>query len=106
MAYCDNCGQEVKERATFCENCGQEIGGKMKLYVKVYFTPGGPDPLKVAEEMEDIGFEAVIGEYDFARSFDDLSEYGKIVKQLKSTLRGRSLEGSGIYFRLNTLKTS
>ncbi|MFP3871640.1 MAG: zinc ribbon domain-containing protein [Candidatus Natronoplasma sp.] len=105
MPYCDNCGYEVDEGATFCENCGQELEGKMKLYVKVYFTPNGPDPLKVAQEMEDIGFEPVIGEYDFARDFDDIQEYGKLVSQLQKTLRGRSLEGSGIYFRLNTLKS-
>ncbi|MBS3816406.1 MAG: hypothetical protein KGY76_02455 [Candidatus Thermoplasmatota archaeon] len=74
----------------------------MKLYVKVYFGPSNPKPLEVAEEMKDMGFKPVMGEYDFAQEFDSPSEYEEMVDQLRRTLRGRSLEGSDLYFRLNT----
>jgi len=75
----------------------------MKLYVKVYFTSGA-DPLQVAEEMKDIGFKPVMGEYDFVQEYDEPKEYEKMVRQLQKTLRGRSLEGSKIHFRLNTME--
>ncbi len=73
----------------------------MKLYVKVYF-PSGSDPLQVAEEMKDIDFKPVMGEYDFVQEYDKPQEYEKMVSQLQKTLRGRSLEGSKIHFRLDT----
>lgn len=75
----------------------------MKLYVEVYFTAGA-DPIQVAEDMEEIGFKPVMGEYDFVQEYNEPKEYGKIVRQVQKTLRGNSPEGPKIYFRLNTME--
>ncbi len=71
----------------------------MKLYVEVYFTASGMDPMEIIRKIKDIGFEPVVGEYDFVKEYETPSEYGKAVDKLTRTLRG-----SGVTFRLITRK--
>ena len=40
MAFCKNCGTELKEGAVFCKNCGFKVGDKLS----VQGAAGGPAP--------------------------------------------------------------
>ena len=40
MAFCKNCGTELKEGAVFCKNCGFKVGDKLA----VQGAAGGPAP--------------------------------------------------------------
>ncbi|MBS3817360.1 MAG: hypothetical protein KGY76_07345 [Candidatus Thermoplasmatota archaeon] len=71
----------------------------MRLYVELYFSPSGKDPLEVVESLKEIGFEPVVGEYDFAQDYDTPSEYSKMVEELT-----RALRGTDTRFRLITRK--
>ncbi len=59
----------------------------MKLYIELYFDASGMDPMEVIRKVKDIGFEPVLGEYDFLYEYDTPAEYGKIVEELADTLR-------------------
>ncbi|MFP3872569.1 MAG: hypothetical protein ACLFVL_06790 [Candidatus Aenigmatarchaeota archaeon] len=71
----------------------------MKLYVEVYFSASGIDPMEVIRKIKDAGFEPVVGEYDFVIEYGSPEEYGKAVDRLT-----RALRGSEATFRLITRK--
>ncbi len=60
----------------------------MKLYVELYFSVSGSDPLEVVKDIKEAGFEPVVGEYDFVIEYETPEEYGKAVDKLSRTLRG------------------
>lgn len=69
----------------------------MKLYIELYFHSDGNDPTTIIKKLKDVGFEPVVGEYDFAQEYDSPAEYGDIVENLS-----RSLRGTGVRYRLIT----
>lgn len=71
----------------------------MKLYVKIYFDPEGEDPISIVKKLKDLGFDPVVGLYDFVKEFDEPEEYPKIVKELHSALKG-----TGAKYTLQTRK--
>jgi hypothetical protein len=71
----------------------------MKLYLKLYFSSEGKNPLEVIRDVEGVGFGPVVGDYDFVAEFKTPEEYGHIIKSLHM-----SLKGSGTQYTLNTKK--
>ncbi len=69
----------------------------MKLYIELYFQSDGVDPLVVIKKLKDIGFEPVVGEYDFAKEYNTPAEYGELVNSI-----ARSLKGTDVRYRLIT----
>jgi len=55
--------------------------------------------LETLDKMKDIGFDPVVGEYDFAKNYDNPEEYESIVEDLTEVL-----EGTGVRYRLTTRK--
>jgi hypothetical protein len=72
----------------------------MKLYLKLYFSSEGKNPLDVIRDVEGVGFGPVVGDYDFVADFKSPEEYGQILRRLHM-----SLKGSGANYTLNTKKT-
>ncbi len=60
----------------------------MKLYLELNFHSDGVDPLVVLKKMKDLGFEPVVGEYDFAKEYTTPQEYSDLVEKLSRTLKG------------------
>lgn len=69
----------------------------MKLYIELYFSSDGTEPMKVIKKLKDIGFDPVVGEYDFAKDYDTPAEYGDLVDNLS-----RALRDTGVNYRLIT----
>ncbi len=63
----------------------------MKLYIELYFDSNGADPLVTIKKMKELGFDPVVGEYDFAKDYETPEEYGKIVEDLSHALKGTSV---------------
>lgn len=71
----------------------------MKLYLELYFKSSGTDPIIIIKRIKDIGFDPVVGEYDFMKEYDDAQEYGEIVEDLVD-----ALEDTDVRYRLITRK--
>ncbi len=71
----------------------------MRLYIELYFSSEGESPLETLDMMKELGFDPVVGEYDFAKDYDTPEEYKQMVKNLTD-----ALEGTGIRYRLTTKK--
>lgn len=71
----------------------------MRVYIEIYFSSEGSNPLETLDIMKDLGFDPVVGEYDFAMDYDTPDEYQEIVKNLTE-----ALEGTQIRYRLTTRK--
>ncbi len=71
----------------------------MKLYLELYFKSSGTDPMVIIKRMKEIGFDPVVGEYDFMIEYDDAQEYGEIIETLTE-----ALEGTEVRYRLITRK--
>jgi len=71
----------------------------MKLYIELYFSSEGTRAEVVIKKMKTMGFEPVVGQYDFAKKYNNSDEYAKIVKTLS-----RELEGTRTRYRLITRK--
>ncbi len=76
------------------------MGDSMKLYIKVYFNSESISPLEIIKSIKEMGFEPVVGDYDFMKSFETPEEYGLIVEELHEALKG-----TGTMFRLSTRPT-
>ena len=46
MAFCTNCGTQVKDDARFCANCGSAMGAAASNLPGTYVPPPPPEPLK------------------------------------------------------------
>lgn len=71
----------------------------MRVYIELYFSTEGSSPLETLDVMKDLGFDPVVGEYDFAMDYETPEEYKQIVKDLTEVL-----EGTQIRYRLTTRK--
>ncbi|MFW5946242.1 MAG: hypothetical protein ACOCSJ_02785 [Candidatus Natronoplasma sp.] len=71
----------------------------MRLYIELYFHSDGTDPLEILDIMRDLGFDPVVGKYDFAKDYETPEEYKEIINELTE-----SLEGSKVRYRLTTRK--
>jgi len=69
----------------------------MKLYIELYFSSEGTPPQVIIKKMKDMGFEPVVGQYDFAKEYNNPEEYAGIVKRLS-----KELEGTKLRYRLVT----
>ncbi len=71
----------------------------MKLYLELYFKSSGTDPMVIIKRMKEIGFDPVVGEYDFMQEYEDAQEYCEIVEDLVD-----ALDGTDVRYRLITRK--
>ncbi len=71
----------------------------MKLYIELYFSSEGTRAEVVIKKMKNMGFEPVVGQYDFAKEYNNSDEYANIVKTVSS-----ELEGTKTRYRLITRK--
>ncbi len=60
----------------------------MKIYIKLFFSSEGPDPLEVLKKVKDIGFKPVFGQYDLTMEVRDIDEYIAVVRLLHASLKG------------------
>ncbi|MBS3782204.1 MAG: hypothetical protein KGY66_05525 [Candidatus Thermoplasmatota archaeon] len=71
----------------------------MRMYVELYFSSEGTNPLEILDKMKDLGFDPVVGEYDFAKDYETPEEYEEILNDLTQVL-----EGTDTRYRLTTRK--
>ncbi|MEF8874974.1 MAG: hypothetical protein V5A88_09960 [Candidatus Thermoplasmatota archaeon] len=55
--------------------------------------------MEIIRKIKEVGFEPVVGEYDFVTEYETPAEYGKAVEKLN-----RAVRGTGATFRLVTRK--
>ena len=60
----------------------------MKVFIKLFFSTDGPNPLTILAKVKDLGFKPVFGNYDLVREVKDIDEYLELVKKLHESLRG------------------
>jgi len=66
----------------------------MKLYVRLEFSPEGTDPFTVITMLKDIGFSAVLGDYDFAYEYAKPNEYKDAIDKMHDRLKGTGVRYS------------
>ena len=66
----------------------------MKLYVRLTFSPDGADPLSIVGSMKEIGFSAVLGDYDFAFEFSKPEDYRAAISRMHTLLKGTGVRYS------------
>jgi len=71
----------------------------MRLYIQLYFDSNGTNPLEVLDQMKELGFDPVVGDYDFAKDYESPDEYKKIIGDIND-----ALQGTGVRYRLTTRK--
>ncbi|MFW6141544.1 MAG: hypothetical protein ACOC53_03175 [Candidatus Saliniplasma sp.] len=71
----------------------------MKLYIELYFSSEGKPAETVIKKMKNMEFEPVVGQYDFAKEYNNSEQYANIVKTLS-----RELNGTKTRYRLITRK--
>ncbi len=71
----------------------------MKLYIELYFDSEGGNPLNVIKIMNGMGFEPVLGDFDFAAEYKTQEDYLKLVSKIFN-----SLKGTKVRYRLVTRK--
>jgi len=71
----------------------------MRLYIQLYFDSDGTSPLDILDQMKELGFDPVVGDYDFAKDYESPDEYKKIIENLTE-----ALEDTGVRYRLTTRK--
>ena len=60
----------------------------MKVFIKLFFSPDGPNPLQILSKVKELGFKPVFGNYDLMREVEDIEEYMDLVRRLHENLRG------------------
>ena len=73
----------------------------MKTYVILQLTSEGSNFSEVAETLEDMGFEAITGEYDFVYEWDrraTVKDSLWFADRIQTALQGKS-----VYFRIETV---
>jgi len=66
----------------------------MKLYIRLEFSPDGSGPFDVIQIMNEIGFSAVLGDYDFVLEYVKPEAYKKAVELMHTRLRGTGVRYS------------
>jgi hypothetical protein len=66
----------------------------MKLYVRLEFSPDGSGPFDVIQIMNEIGFAAVLGDYDFVFEYAQPQAYKVAVQTLHDRLKGTGVRYS------------
>lgn len=66
----------------------------MRIYIELYFSSDGTDPLEILEKMKDLGFDPVVERYDFAKDYETPEEYKEIVNDLTQVLKGTDVRYS------------
>jgi hypothetical protein len=64
------------------------IGGKVKLYLKLYFNSAGTSALEVIKKARKMGFRPTVGYYDFVIDFDTPEDYAEMLDALHKMLKG------------------
>ncbi len=60
----------------------------MKVFIKLFFSSDGPNPLEVLKKVKNLGFQPVFGQYDLVKEVRDIDEYVEVVKKLHECLKG------------------
>ncbi len=60
----------------------------MKVYLKLFINSEGSSALDIIKIAEEMGFSPYVGDYDFVMDFDTPEEYGEILQNLHSMLKG------------------
>lgn len=75
----------------------------MKTYIKIQLDSEGSTFSEVAEVLEDLGFRAIQGEYDFTYDWD---KHATVKDSLWFADRIQTaLKGLGVWFRIETVDT-
>ncbi len=73
----------------------------MKTYITLWFSSEGENPVVVVNELKEIGFEPVYGNYDMAYSWDKKPSIDDIL-YLADVVK-KKLNGKGVLFKLETI---
>lgn len=60
----------------------------MKVYLKLFMSSEGSSVLEIIKIAEEMGFAPYVGDYDFVMNFETPEEYGQILQNLHSMLKG------------------
>ena len=70
----------------------------MKTYIKLQFSVDGANPSKIIEILENLGWKAVVGEYDFVmeQAFGEGigSGFKKMIDEMTEALKGTGVSYS------------
>ncbi len=71
----------------------------MKVFIKLFFSSEGPNPIEILNRMKELGFSPVFGQYDLVKEVEDMDEYIETVRKLHE-----SLKGTGVMYNLHSMK--
>ncbi len=71
----------------------------MKVFIKLFFSSEGPNPVDILNTMKSLGFSPVFGQYDLMKEVRDIDEYLELVKELHN-----SLKGTKVMYNLHSMK--
>ncbi len=71
----------------------------MKIFIKLFFSAEGPNPMEILGKVKDLGFQPVFGQYDLMKEVSDIDEYMKIVEELHNRL-----QGTKVFYNLYSVK--
>ncbi len=60
----------------------------MKVFIKLFFSTEGPNPMEILKKVKELGFHPVFGNYDLVKDVRDIDEYMSLIKNLHNKLRG------------------
>ena len=60
----------------------------MKVFIKLFFSTEGPNPVEILKKVKELGFQPVFGNYDLVKEVSEIDEYMSLVKNLHTKLRG------------------
>ena len=60
----------------------------MKVFIKLFFSTEGPNPMEILARVRELGFQPVFGNYDLVKNVKNIDEYVALVKELHTKLQG------------------
>lgn len=94
MAYCVNCGNEIKEDYVFCPECGFKVGGQLSVQdstPSLYSINAGPMIVcrKCGAKMPADAIYCFECGYTFAKQYDDFEQIQKRIARLSGTWKNK-----------------
>ncbi len=71
----------------------------MKVFIKLFFSSEGPNPMEILNSMKEMGFSPVFGQYDLVKEVKNIDEYVELVKKMHNHLKGTK-----VMYNLHSMK--
>ncbi|UCE44477.1 MAG: hypothetical protein JSV57_03095 [Candidatus Bathyarchaeota archaeon] len=73
----------------------------MRTYLRMWYNSEGANPVIVAEKLQDMGFEAITGQYDYVYNWKRDVELEDILQIMTSV--HETLKGLNVLYKMETM---